>query len=101
MEWKQAESKQSPALVDATSCSGKVYVRKDIREESRDEGTMFTYLEALMTPEEYQSYSGQRIEATGTNDNQTTIMSAMADIADMIMDLQLQLMDLQEQMGGE
>ncbi|MBP3898205.1 MAG: hypothetical protein J6D57_10320 [Mogibacterium sp.] len=92
MEWKQAESKQSPALVDATSCPGKVYVRKDIREESRDEGTMFTYLEALMTPEEYQSYSGQRIEATGTNDNQTVIMAALADIADMILDLQ---------MGGE
>lgn len=92
MEWKQVESKQSPALVDATSCPGKVYVRKDIREESRDEGTMFTYLEALMTPEEYQSYSGQRIEATGTNDNQTVIMAALADIADMILDLQ---------MGGE
>lgn len=92
MEWKQAESKQSPALVDATSCPGKVYVRKDIREESRDEGTMFTYLEALMTPEEYQSYSGQRIEATGTNDNQTVIMAALADIADMILDMQ---------MGGE
>lgn len=92
MEWKQAESKQSPALVDATSCPGMVYVRKDIREESRDEGTMFTYLEALMTPEEYQSYSGQRIEATGTNDNQTVIMAALADIADMILDLQ---------MGGE
>ena len=92
MEWKQAESKQSPELVDATSCPGKVYVRKDIREESRDEGTMFTYLEVLMTPEEYQSYSGQRIEATGTNDNQTVIMAALADIADMILDLQ---------MGGE
>ena len=92
MEWKQVESKQSPALVDATSCPGKVYVRKDIREESRDEGTMFTYLEALMTPEEYQSYSGQRIEATGTNDNQTVIMAALADIADMI---------LYMQMGGE
>lgn len=92
MEWKQVESKQSPALMDATSCPGKVYVRKDIREESRDEGTMFTYLEALMTPEEYQSYSGQRIEATGTNDNQTVIMAALADIADMILDLQ---------MGGE
>ena len=89
MEWKQAESKQSPALVDATSCPGKVYVRKDIREESRDEGTMFTYLEALMTPEEYQSYSGQRIEATGTNDNQTVIMAALADIADMILDMQI------------
>lgn len=92
MEWKQVESKQSPALVDATSCPGKVYVRKDIREESRDEGTMFTYLEALMTPEEYQSYSGQRIEATGSNDNQTVIMAALADIADMILDMQ---------MGGE
>ena len=92
MEWKQVESKQPPALVDATSCPGKVYVRKDIREESRDEGTMFTYLEALMTPEEYQSYSGQRIEATGTNDNQTVIMAALADIADMILNLQ---------MGGE
>ena len=92
MEWKQVESKQSTALVDATSCPGKVYVRKDIREESRDEGTMFTYLEALMTPEEYQSYSGQRIEATGTNDNQTVIMAALADIADMILDMQ---------MGGE
>ena len=89
MEWKQAESKQSPALVDATSCPGKVYVRKDIREESRDEGAMFTYLEALMTPEEYQSYSGQRIEATGTNDNQTVIMAALADIADMILDMQI------------
>ena len=90
MEWKQAESKQSPALVDATSCPGKVYVRKDIREESRDEGTMFTYLEALMTPEEYQSYSGQKIEGAGTNDNQTVIMSALADIAEMIMEMQMQ-----------
>lgn len=87
MDWYYAESATSPQLVDATSCPGKYYVRKDIREEEREDGTMYTYQEALLTPEEYQSYSGQRIEGTGTNDNQTIIMSALADIAEMILDM--------------
>ena len=90
MEWKQAESKQSPALVDATSCPGKVYVRKDVKEITHDEESYYEYQEALMTQEEYQSYSGQKIEGTGTNDNQTVIMSALADIAEMIMEMQMQ-----------
>lgn len=92
MEWKNVESKQSPELVDATSCPGKVYVRKDVKEITHDEESYYEYQEALMTQEEYQSYSGQKIEGTGTNDNQTVIMSALADIADMILDMQ---------MGGE
>lgn len=89
MEWKHAESKQLPELVDATSCPGKVYVRKNVRIETREEGPMFVYQEALMSQEEYQSYSGQRIETTGTSNNQTIIMEALADIAEMIMDLQV------------
>lgn len=89
MEWKNVESKQSPELVDATSCPGKVYVRKDVKEITHDEESYYEYQEALMTQEEYQSYSGQRIEATGTNDNQTVIMAALADIADMILDMQI------------
>lgn len=92
MEWKHVESKQSPELVDATSCPGKVYVRKDVKEITHDEESYYECQEALMTQEEYQSYSGQKIEGTGTNDNQTVIMSALADIADMILDMQ---------MGGE
>lgn len=92
MQWKQAESKEYPALVDATSCPGKVYVRKDIRQETRTEDTgetiMYTYQEALMTSREYESYSGERAEKTGTNDNQTIIMSALADIVDMLMEMQ-------------
>ena len=89
MEWKHVESKQSPELVDATSCPGKIYVRKGIREEAREEGSMFVYQEALMSPEEYQSYSGQRIEGTGTTNNQQVIMKALADIVDLILDLQM------------
>ena len=93
MEWKQAESKNSPNLVDATSCPGKVYVRKDIRQVTRTENTgeetiMYTYQEALMTSREYENYSGERAEKTGTNDNQTIIMSALADIVDMLMEMQ-------------
>lgn len=95
MEWKHVESKQSPELVDATSCPGKVYVRKDVKEITRDGETYYEYQEALMSQEEYQSYSGQKIEGTGTNDNQTVIMSALADMAEMIMDLQMQIMDMQ------
>ena len=90
MEWKNVESKQSPELVDATSCPGKVYVRKDVKEITHDEESYYEYKEALMTQEEYQSYSGQKIEGTGTNDNQTVIMSALADIAEMIMEMQMQ-----------
>lgn len=88
MEWKQAESKKHPELVDATSCPGKIYVRKDVKEVTHDEETYYSYQEALMSQEEYQSYSGQKIEGTGTNDNQTVIMSALADIAEMLMDIQ-------------
>ena len=93
MEWKQVEAKQSPDLVDATSCPGKVYVRKDIwqetrKEESGEESIMYTYQEALMTTKEYESYSGERAEKAGTNDNQTIIMSALADIVDMLMEIQ-------------
>ena len=89
MKWKQVEAKQPPVVVDATSCPGKIYVRKGIREETREEGTMFVYQEALLSPEEYQSYSGQRIEETGTNNNQEIIMAALADIVDMILDSQM------------
>lgn len=95
MEWKHVESKQSPELVDATSCPGKVYVRKDVKGITHDEESYYEYQEALMTQEEYQSYSGQKIEGTGTNDNQTVIMSAMADMAEMIMDLAQQIADMQ------
>ena len=87
MEWKQAESRQYPELVDATSCPGKVYVRTNVKEVTHDEETYYSYQEALMSQEEYQSYSGQKIEGTGTNDNQTVIMSALADIAEMLMDM--------------
>ena len=90
MEWKNVESKQPPELVDATSCPGKVYVRKDVKEITHDEESYYEYQEALMTQEEYQSYSGQKIEGAGTNDNQTVIMSALADIAEMIMEMQMQ-----------
>ena len=90
MEWKNVESKQSPELVDATSCPGKVYVRKDVKEITHNEESYYEYQEALMTQEEYQSYSRQKIEGAGTNDNQTVIMSALADIAEMIMEMQMQ-----------
>lgn len=93
MKWKHVESKQSPELVDATSCPGKIYVRKGIREETREldgeTGTMFVYQEALMSPDEYQSYSGQKIESTGTTNNQEVIMGALADIVDMLLDMQM------------
>lgn len=88
MEWKQTESKQMPNLIDATSCPGKVYVRSDVKEETRDEGTMYVFKEALMTQEEYQGYSGERVEKTGTGDNQAIIMGALADIADMLLAMQ-------------
>lgn len=89
MEWKHVESKQSPELVDAVSCPGKVYARKDVKEITHDGESYYEYQEALMTQEEYQSYSGQKIEGTGTNDNQTVIMSALADIAEIIMEMQM------------
>ena len=88
MEWKQTESRQSPNLIDATSCPGKLYVRTDIREETREEGTMYVYKEALMTQEEYQNYSGERAEKTGTGDNQEIIMGALAEIAEMLLSMQ-------------
>lgn len=67
-------------------------MRKDIRQETRTEDMgdttiMYTYQEALMTSREYESYSGERAEKTGTNDNQTIIMSALADIVDMLMEM--------------
>ena len=89
MEWKHAESRRSPDLVDATSCPGMVYVRKDIREETREDGVMYVYQEALLTSDEFQSYLGERIEKTGTGNNQTIIMGALADIAEMILDMQM------------
>ena len=61
MEWNQAESRQYPELVDATSCPGKVYVRTNVKEVTHDEETYYSYQEALMSKEGYQSYSGQML----------------------------------------
>ena len=61
MEWNQAESRQYPELVDATSCPGKVYVRTNVKEVTHDEEAYYSYQEALMSKEGYQSYSGQML----------------------------------------
>lgn len=63
-------------------------MRKDITEKTDDDGTVYSYSEALMTENEYQNYFGQLLSQAGTNDNQTIIMSAMADITDMILSMQ-------------
>lgn len=85
--WKTVESKERPELVDATSCKGMYYVRKNITKEKRDDDYMYVYEEALMTSVEYDSYSGQKIANAGTNGNQAIIMEALADIADLVSQL--------------
>lgn len=59
--WKKAESRTKPDEVDKNSTSSGIYVRKDIEKiitqtDAGEEIEKYSYLECLMTPEEYQSY---------------------------------------------
>ena len=62
INWKKAESRIEPALVDATSSIDGVYIRKNIESETRldneeKEYTIFVYDEAFLTKNEYEQYS--------------------------------------------
>lgn len=62
INWKKAESRIEPALIDATSSIDGVYIRQNIESETRldndnQEYTIFVYDEAFLTPDEYARYS--------------------------------------------
>ena len=62
INWKKAESRIEPALIDATSSIDGVYIRQNIESEIRldndnKEYTIFVYDEAFLTPDEYARYS--------------------------------------------
>ena len=65
VKWSNSESTVRPDEVDAQSSPTTVYLHKDIREVVREdiEGkviTMYEYLEATLTPVEYQAYVAEK-----------------------------------------
>ncbi len=109
--YKYAESTVKPAALEATV--GMVYLRKDIASITRTsehggETTYWTYQEAALTPEEFNTYTSLVMAENainGTNDsanivqimagqetgdnNQLAIMEAIADLYDAIATLNI------------
>lgn len=61
--FRESRSLEKPAIVDTTSSKSVVYLRKNIKEvqvtspmNEEDKTTMYTYMEAKLTKEEYEDY---------------------------------------------
>ena len=52
----KSQSSVKPDLVDTTSSKTTVYVRRDIEEVEIENGIKYTYEEAKLTKDEYDSY---------------------------------------------
>lgn len=63
--WYQSESMTLPTVIDETSSSVYVYVRKDIEEVSCDEGTKYVYMEQKIKKEDWTIY--QQTQANSTD----------------------------------
>lgn len=105
--YTQSESTVMPKLMELDIDTA--YIRKDIKEETRttpdgQECTMFIYQEAALTLEEYAEYTNQIMAENAlkgqkdssniaslmsgqvmNDDNQITIMSALADIYEALL----------------
>lgn len=106
-KYRYSESTEKPLALEVTP-SNSVYLRKDIKSESRiddqsNEVVYWTYQEAIMTSEEFNRYTGQLMALNAINDvdnaanikqlvagqetsdfNILAMMEAMAEIYEMI-----------------
>lgn len=107
IDFKTVESTLKPNILDIVFNTA--YIRKNIKEENRThfdgkEYTMFVYQEAALTLEEYAEYTNQIMAENAlkgqndssnivslmsgqvmNDDNQITIMSALADIYEALL----------------
>lgn len=98
MEWKKAESTLSPSPIDMTSSAGTIFIRKEITKVSREtDGSstdFYEYLEAKMTPKEYEEYAANQ-KATSDDTmadimlNQIDIINSQSDQDDTMADILL------------
>lgn len=78
-----SEAATEPALVDTTSSSVYVYIRKDVTKKTRkdpateEETDYYEYQEAKLTKDQYQTYL---VDQAATSDN-TNIQLAVAELA--------------------
>ena len=97
--WNTRESSEAPKTVDTESSRTKVYLTRNDREEIRDnmdgtKTTMHVYEEAELTHEEYEAFIRDQLageivtDKTGTTANQYSLMEGMADIFDMLAEIQ-------------
>ena len=69
IKWTYSESSVVPQEVDTESSPNTVYLRKDVKAVERadinnkETMTMYEYLEATLTPIEYQAYIAERQRA--------------------------------------
>lgn len=74
--WYKSESNIKPELIDSVSSKKYVYVRKNITEIRRDDGTLYEYDEAKIPKEFYDIFKSQ----SEANDRLDDIEEAIANI---------------------
>lgn len=57
MQYKNVESLVMPLEIDLSSSENGIYVRRNIKAIETDDGTKYTYQEAFMSKDEYETYS--------------------------------------------
>lgn len=95
LNWRNAEGTQQekPKELDATSSPHAVYVRKDIRQEVKEQTDgstvkVWTYKEAVLNLKEYEQYKKELAECESMAqqelvDNNLVVMGAIADSTEM------------------
>ena len=61
MDYKNAESLIKPLEIDISSSPDGIYVRRNIQEVETDDGIKYSYQEAFITKDEYETYSKELI----------------------------------------
>lgn len=85
--WYQSESMTLPTVIDETSSSVYVYVRKDIEEVSCDEGTKYVYMEQKIKKEDWTIYQQTQENSTDIADLQAENENLYLSQADMLMEI--------------
>ena len=93
--WRNAEGTQQekPKELDTTLSPHAVYVRKNIKQETKEQTDgntvkVWTYKEAILTPKEYEQYKKELAECESMAqqelvDSNLVVMGAIADSTEM------------------
>jgi len=73
IRWKKSESSIKPKEIDYESSPTSIFIRRNVKEISKDEQTFFEYEEAVLTPAEYAIYAAEQ--------NQKNVLALMEGLA--------------------